>query len=142
MVIGKIPVEYAMIRGRAEQRLSRVRGDGRCEATVSDSGRGHAMYEINPGLTGFSCLRTGENLGVADYFEGSPKSASEGYPASLRATYDEEGAWPVTSRDKGMARYRRFLPYLTFPSLGEGGTPLLVLTSHGFKTTPEPRPSA
>ena len=85
------------------------------------------MYKINPRLTGFSCLRTGQNLGVADYFEGSPSSASEGYPASLRATYGDQGAWPVTSPEKGMARYRHFLPYLTFPSLGEGGTPTIEL---------------
>ena len=55
------------------------------------------MYEINPGLTGFSCLRTGETLGVGDYFEGSPSSAGEGYPASLRATYAEEGLWGTFS---------------------------------------------
>ena len=85
------------------------------------------MYKINPRLTGFSCLRTGQFLGVEDYFEGSPSSASEGYPASLRATYADQGAWPVTSGEKGMARYGHFLPYLTFPSLGEGGTPLIEL---------------
>ena len=85
------------------------------------------MYEINPKLTGFSCLRTGEFLKIADYFEGSPSSASEGYPASLRATYGDQGVWPVAPGEKGMARYRRFLPYLTFPSLGEGGTPLIEL---------------
>ena len=85
------------------------------------------MYEINPELTGFSCLRTGEILEVGDYFEGSPASASEGYPASLRATYGDQAAWPVTSGKKGMARYRHFLPYLTYPSLGEGGTPLIEL---------------
>lgn len=85
------------------------------------------MYEINPRLTGFSCLRTGEILDVGDYFEGSPFAASEGYPASLRATYGDRGAWPVATGAKGMARYRHFLPYLTFPSLGEGGTPLIEL---------------
>ncbi|MDP6884876.1 MAG: pyridoxal-phosphate dependent enzyme [Rhodospirillales bacterium] len=85
------------------------------------------MYEINPKLDGFSCLRTGQDLKVADYFEGSPSSAAEGYPASLRATYAEQGAWPITSGEKGMARYRHFLPYLTFPSLGEGATPLIEL---------------
>ena len=85
------------------------------------------MFKINPSLTGFSCIRTGENLKIDDYFEGSPQSVSDGFSANLRATYADPGAWPVTSRAKGMARYGHFLPYLTFPSLGEGGTPLIEL---------------
>lgn len=85
------------------------------------------MYQINPRLTGFSCLRTGVQLPIGDYFEGSERSASEGYPASVRATYRYDQAWPVASRDKGMARYKDYLPYLTFPTLGEGESPLIEL---------------
>ncbi|MDE2912536.1 MAG: pyridoxal-phosphate dependent enzyme [Paracoccaceae bacterium] len=85
------------------------------------------MFQINPRLSGFTCLRTEIKLPVGDYYEGSPASARQGYPASLCATYRGSPVWPPTGLDKGMARYRDYLPYLTFPSLGEGATPLVPI---------------
>ncbi len=92
------------------------------------------MFQINPRLTGFTCLRTGIGLPVGDYHEGSSASATDGFPASLYATYRGNPCWPPTGTDKGMARYRDFLPYLDFPSLGEGATPLVPVPklAHGI----------
>ena len=91
------------------------------------------MLQINPRFSGFTCLRTGIGLPVGDYHEGSPESAKEGFPASLYATYRGKPCWPPAGPDKGMARYREFLPYLDFPSLGEGATALVPVPklAHG-----------
>lgn len=92
------------------------------------------MFQINPRLSGFTCLRTGTGLPVGDYHEGSPESAREGFPASLYATYRGNPRWPpAAGQDRGMARYRDFLPYLDFPSLGGGATPLVPVPklAHG-----------
>ena len=78
-----------------------------------------AMFQINPRLSGFTCLRTGVGLPVGDYHEGSPDSAKEGFPASLYATYRGNPRWPPAGPDKGMARFRDFLPYLDFPALAK-----------------------
>lgn len=83
------------------------------------------MPTINRNLTGFSCMRTGTTYPVGDYLTGSPESIRQGRPANLRAIYGSLPALSRPSPERGLQRYRDRLPYVAFPSLGEGGTPLV-----------------
>jgi threonine synthase len=90
------------------------------------------LFPLNPAVQGFSCLRCNHfyptNDSVADRGTGCPICLQEGYPASLKLVYDGRPAI-VNALDKGIGRYKQRLPYLAFPSLGEGSTPLIRLDS-------------
>lgn len=90
------------------------------------------MPQRNPRLVGFAALDGLAHYGVEDLFEGCPRAAAAGAPTSVAAVYEARAPWPMLSGTR-MARYGARLPYLTFPSLGEGTTPLLPLPSvHGL----------
>lgn len=80
----------------------------------------------NPRLTGFAALDGIARYGVQDLFEGCPRAAAAGAPTSVAAVYEGSVPWPSPA-GLGMARHAARLPYLRFPTLGEGGTPLLPL---------------
>ncbi|MBR0646823.1 threonine synthase [Plastoroseomonas hellenica] len=80
----------------------------------------------NPRLIGFAALDGIARYGVQDFFEGCPRAAAAGAPTSVAAVY--EGAAPLPA-GTGMARHAARLPYVRFPTLGEGDTPLLPLPS-------------
>jgi threonine synthase len=89
-------------------------------------------YPLNGRITGLSCLRCGQQYElddeVADQGIGCPACLEQGYPASLQVDYAEPQTWQIQSNTAGMKRYAARLPYLDFPSLGEGMTPLTELT--------------
>ncbi len=86
----------------------------------------------NPRLAGFAALDGMARYGVQDLFEGCPRAAAAGAPTSVAAVYEGRVPWPSPS-GLDMARHGARLPYLTFPSLGEGATPLLPLPPiHGL----------
>ena len=83
-------------------------------------------YELNSTLLANECIRCETRLELADYFTGCPLCLAEGYPSSVRQLYSDS-AWRLpNSQRRGMARYASYLPYSVFPSLGEGGPPLLA----------------
>lgn len=83
---------------------------------------------INPRLTGFSCLRCETLHPVGDYFEGCPRCAGEGHAVSVRPLY--RGApGRIAGAGRGCRRYADWLVHGDWPSLGEGGTPLVALPS-------------
>jgi threonine synthase len=51
----------------------------------------------------------------------------QGYPVSLRLDYATDHQWRVQQAAGGMRRYAAQLPYVDFPTLGEGATPLVEL---------------
>lgn len=86
------------------------------------------MQAINDHLTGFQCIRCGTLHSVADYPEGCPSCSADHHPASVVPVYDD--AMPPafgSSTGRGMKRFAHRLPYASFPSLGEGDTPLVEL---------------
>ncbi|PQV42987.1 pyridoxal-phosphate dependent enzyme [Paraburkholderia sp. BL21I4N1] len=88
------------------------------------------VYRQNPGLSGFRSLAGGALLPVGDYPGGCPEGRAAGRPTSVAAVYGEQ-KWESGSLPAGgdMLRWGRYLPYLEWPSLGEGGTPLIELES-------------
>ncbi|MBI1775996.1 MAG: pyridoxal-phosphate dependent enzyme [Proteobacteria bacterium] len=82
-------------------------------------------YQINNGLRGFQCLKCATVLPVADYPTGCPNCLAADFPASVKPVYTSTGKAPRAGGRGGMARHATLLPYITFPSLGEGDTPLV-----------------
>jgi len=86
-------------------------------------------YQPNDRLTGFSCPRCKRtfprDFPAADRGQGCPACQDEGFPVSLILTYAERRAWALFDNERGMRRYAGRLPYLTFPRLGGGDTPLV-----------------
>lgn len=86
------------------------------------------MQAINDHLTGFQCIRCGTLHSLADYPEGCPNCSADQHPASVVPVYDD--AMPPAfgcGTGRGMKRFAHRLPYASFPSLGEGDTPLVEL---------------
>ncbi|MED4779364.1 threonine synthase [Brevibacillus choshinensis] len=82
------------------------------------------MYEWNQLVKEFTCLRCSKKYVPDDYLTGCPNCLEQGYPVSLQVTYDEQTPWKIDQASRGLFRYVDRLPYRTFPTLGEGGTPV------------------
>jgi threonine synthase len=62
---------------------------------------------------------------IGDWYEGCPEARAEGAPTSVVAFYANSPTLaPGTGRTADAAGW---MPYLDWPSLGEGGTPLIPL---------------
>ncbi len=107
--------------------------DGGVELDPGQGGRAMTMtgYQWNGRVQGLSCMRCGKsyspNDAVADLGIGCPACLEQGYPVSLRVDNDPERGWRPRQSATGMMRYAERLPYLTFPTLGEGATALVEL---------------
>lgn len=84
------------------------------------------MYPINPNVRGLTCLRCHHVYETEDPGTGCESCLQQGYPASLAVEY-KDLVWENDAHSHGMKRYHSRLPYLDFPTLGEGDTPLLPL---------------
>lgn len=85
------------------------------------------MYVQNELARSLSCLRCGAEYEWGDYTAGCPSCLAQGFPASLKIDYAADAAWSVDPKVRGMRRFADRLPYRTFPTLGEGDTPLVEL---------------
>ena len=84
------------------------------------------MIERNPALLGFRSLNGVAEYPVGDFPAGCPESRNAGLPTSVVARY---GSLPATVPDSGarMAGAAAWMPFLRWPGLGEGGSPLIDL---------------
>lgn len=80
----------------------------------------------NPRLAGFAALDGGARYPVIDLHAGCPAARARGMPTSVVAQYERAPCW-TSPPGRGMARFGAWLPYLDFPTLGEGDTPLAAL---------------
>lgn len=85
------------------------------------------MYRPNPRLIGFECLRCAASLPIEDHARGCPHCLAKGFPASVAPFYDGRPAALGDAAKNRLPRFAERLPYLTFPTLGEGDTPLIAL---------------
>lgn len=82
------------------------------------------MYQWNRLVHKLTCLRCKDEYAAGDYLTGCPRCLENGYPSNLRVDYRVEPQWEIDQTARGMFRYAGRLPYRTFPTLGEGGTPI------------------
>jgi threonine synthase len=78
---------------------------------------------LNPHLRGFKCLRCDTLHAIGDYPEGCPRCAADSYPISVAPAYGPLPLLSAAGSGHGLCRFGERLPYTTFHSLGEGGTP-------------------
>jgi threonine synthase len=71
------------------------------------------------------CIRCNAAFPVGDYLYGCPHCRGEGHSAAVTFTY--RGSAEIHTEERGLKRYTEFLPYTDFPTLGEGGTPVVSL---------------
>lgn len=71
-----------------------------------------------------TCIRCNQEYVPDDFFIGCLNCLETGYPASLQVQYNS-GSWEIDATARGMFRYVDRLPYRTFPTLGEGETPII-----------------
>lgn len=82
-------------------------------------------FQLNPRLTGFSCIRCSADWPIADYPEGCPSCARDGEPATVRPRFLEPAQRMQPGPEHDMRRYAAWMPYTDWITLGEGGTPCL-----------------
>ena len=87
---------------------------------------GKPLIERNPALVGFRSLNGQSEYPVGDFPLGCPQGRDAGRPTSVVARY---AGLPGRIAEAGarMAAAAAWLPYLRWPGLGEGGTPLMAL---------------
>lgn len=81
---------------------------------------------MNKNVKGMHCIRCGASLEIGDYLGGCPVCAREGIGSTVTFDYEDSRPLAVKGR-RGMLRYGSTLPYEDFPTLGEGGTPLVSM---------------
>jgi threonine synthase len=89
-------------------------------------------YQLNTRLLGLLCIRCNRALSlndpVVDFGTGCPVCLSEGHPAALLCFYEDDELI-IDDTQRHLNRYRGMLPYQSFPSLGEGETPCLCVST-------------
>lgn len=82
-------------------------------------------------MVGLTCLRCSTNFDlenkIVDQGIGCPACLEEGFPASLKVIYHGPLVFHSTHPGRGLRAYTAQLPYVDYPDLGEGGTPLIDL---------------
>ena len=81
----------------------------------------------NPRVDRCVCIRCDAALPVADHVEGCPVCAAQGHAASVRPVYGRHPDRLADPAAQGCRRYADWLVYTDWPSLGEGGTPVIDL---------------
>ncbi|AND42966.1 MAG: threonine synthase [Bacillota bacterium] len=75
----------------------------------------------------FECIKCNQQFSPNDYFTGCPVCLKKQQPSSLKFLYEQDMPWKIDKSAKGMFRYADRLPYKTFPTLGEGETPIISM---------------
>jgi threonine synthase len=100
---------------------------------VGSTTKDHIKEEVKPlqneKLCGLICLRCERIYELDDpHIDsglGCKKCLQEGFPVGLRCLYQEGITLDFDHRKSGMFRFANNLPFLNFPSIGEGNTPLV-----------------
>jgi threonine synthase len=87
----------------------------------------HPAVVLNSRLAGFRCIRCDVRHPVGDYAAGCPICSEAEYSASVVPVYSGLPALRDCRPGKGTPRFGNRLAYSSFPSLGEGDTPVVRL---------------
>lgn len=91
--------------------------------------KSHQRYELNRDLLGLECIQCGLKLEVGDYPEGCPSCLARGKPSTVRSIFASRPAQIANPSRQRMMRYEGWLPYCSWVSLGEGGTPCTPMSA-------------
>lgn len=91
--------------------------------TLTQPPRSLHRFELSPDLLGFECIQCGLGLEVGDYPEGCPSCHARGEPATVRSSFAHRPTRVANPSRQRMMRYEAWMPYSSWVSLGEGGTP-------------------
>lgn len=86
------------------------------------------MYTINKNIECIECIKCKHTFSLNDYFTGCPECFAKGEPASVSFNYN---SFKIDFSNFGLSRYANNLPYLDFPTIGEGNTPLVRMKRLG-----------
>lgn len=86
-------------------------------------------YERSSELCGFECIQCSLRLEVGDYPEGCPSCLARGEPSTVRSSFSSRPAQLANSSRQRMMRYEAWMPYSSWVSLGEGGTPCTAMSA-------------
>ncbi|MCU1808179.1 pyridoxal-phosphate dependent enzyme [Cytobacillus firmus] len=89
------------------------------------------MQVWNNSVKVFDCIKCNQQFSPNDYFTGCPLCLEKHEPSSLRFLYEQDAPWNINKSAKGMFRYAERLPYKSFPTLGEGETPIINIKGLG-----------
>lgn len=85
--------------------------------------RSQHRHALNPKLSGFECINCGLVLELKDFPEGCPACLARDEPSTVRSRFRSQPTEVADPSRQRMQRYAAWMPYTTWISLGEGGTP-------------------
>nr|WP_228241584.1 pyridoxal-phosphate dependent enzyme [Porphyrobacter sp. GA68] len=91
--------------------------------TLSTQSRSRQRHALNPELAGFECISCSLQLEIADFPEGCPSCFARGEPSTVRSRFRTPPSAVADPSRQRMQRYEAWMPYASWISLGEGGTP-------------------
>ncbi|MBC5636999.1 pyridoxal-phosphate dependent enzyme [Ornithinibacillus sp. BX22] len=86
------------------------------------------MYKINPNVECIECIKCYHRYPLKDYFIGCPRCFEKGKPSSVSLNYKN---FNLNNNQSGFKKYTDVLPYLDFPTIGEGSTPTVRMKRLG-----------
>lgn len=86
------------------------------------------MYKINPNVECIECIKCKHRYSLKDFFTGCPKCFEKGKPSSVSFKYKN---FKLKYNQSGFKKYVDVLPYVNFPTIGEGNTPTVRLERLG-----------
>lgn len=88
------------------------------------------MSSLNKNICEMVCIKCQSTYEVSDFYKGCPTCFASDEPASVSFNYR---SFRIHSEKTRMFKYTDLLPYTSFPTLGEGDTPLYQLKRLGHE---------
>lgn len=86
------------------------------------------MYKINTNIECVECIKCNHRYSLKDFFTGCPRCLDEGEPSSVSFNYKD---FKIDNKQSGLKKYTEVLPYIDFPTIGEGNTPTIRMKRLG-----------
>jgi threonine synthase len=87
-----------------------------------------ALYNLNENIKYMECIKCSTAFTVNDYFKGCPNCLKQGEPSSISFSYKSVH---IKREEIRLNRYTEMLPFINFPTIGEGGTPNIRINKLG-----------
>lgn len=85
------------------------------------------MYSINRNIKNIQCIKCDQIYLIDDFFTGCPKCLSKGEPSSISFNYQNL----IVDFHQSSSKFSKVLPFINYPSIGEGNTPVIKMKKLG-----------